>query len=488
MIKRIAGMAAVSAVLCCVVAAQASRPVPDANGSGEAVQQLTLQPAAEEVTYEQPQEITSAAAAGVSDVLKPSAEYGAIVPYPAAIVGWKADGTAVYRYAVADAQGEQLTSAGYTAAKRVLCGKQTVWMLTGTAADGSAQTTCAAADGSWVLGPFSESITVMEDAICRQMPDSTTVIYSGSGTLRGTVKGAVSSCTDGVLVSYAVSTEGTVWYLYDADDLTELSEVKANQIGAFSGGYATIQVSEGQWGAVDTSGIITLYNRVTWADEMCNGYALAQDENGKYGVVSASGETSIEFSYIKGKRCSEKEALYQLWTSETECVVMNTSWKNKKMALPKDLDGQELKALPDNYFSYTNEDGCSVIFDDLKSVSLEGEAAFYPQDDMLICATQDGYQIFDPDPDNETASELYPYTYLAPTEDAAEQDTDFSIVDPETGLQGIANTDGKLVLQPVYDSISSTGSGYYIAVQDGWSGVVDKNGTWLVHVRLSGVQ
>ena len=165
--------------------------------------------------------------------------------------------------------------------------------------------------------------------------------------------------------------------------------------------------------------------------------------------------------------------------------MVSVGWKNKKLVLPSDVKGQELTPLPDNYFAYTNAAGHSVIFDDLKSIELEGEAVFYQQNGKLIGAMSEGYQIFDLD--EETLSGLRTYAYMACDTEAAEKDGYFTIVNPVTGLQGIGNTKAKTVLRAGYDSIESVGGGYFTAVQNGWTGIIDSHGTWMLRTQLTGV-
>ena len=487
MIKRIAGMAAVSAVLCGAIALCAPALTTKETQSKETEEpQMTLQPALEDITYTIPEQISADLAGGALDVLHPADDYQKIFPYAAKVVGWKEDGTPVYRYAIADAAGEQVTNEIYTQAQRALCGNKNVWLLTGTASDGSTQMTGAADDGSWVIGPIGGTISVKDGCILQQLTgESVTTVYTGSGECLGSVMGTVESCADGVLVSQREQDGKKTWYFYDASTLKLLTQVDALQVGTFSGGSATVQISESQWGAVNKNGVITLFNRISWADDVCNGYVLAKNTDGKFGVVDATGKIIVDFTYINGKHCSETDALYQLWTEKDSCVVISTGWKNKKMVLPSDVKGQELVPLPDNYFAYTNAEGHTVIFDDLKSMELEGEAVFYEQNNKLIGAMSEGYQIFDLE--EETLSGLRAYDYVASDSESAQTDNYFTIANPTTGLQGIGNTKAKTILRAGYNSIESVGGGYFAAVQNEWTGIIDSHGKWVVRTQLSGV-
>lgn len=487
MIKRIAGMLAISAVLCAAIAAQ---PVPAPQDTGSAQEEepipAELVPDTDTVEYKAAEpEIGAVRAIGLKDTLTPASDYEQIFPYAAAIAGWKQDGTAVYRYALADEAGEQITNPVYTAVKREICGETAVWMLESDTAEDGVQVSCAAEDGSWVIGPVYGSITVADGYILVQRsgtPD--TKVYS-NGTLLGTMAGTMVSCSDGILVSRKTTDQSDIWHIYDADDMQELSTLTAYQIGAFSDGYATIQTAENQWAIVDTKGVITPFTDAAWMDEVCNGYVLVKDTEGKFGVAEVSGKEAVAFEYMDGTHCSEDYPLYQLWKSETECVVISAT-KGQKLQLPEDLQAQKLLALPNDYFSYVNADGCSVIFDDLKSVVLDSEMQFYQQGNTLVCVTEDGYQLFQLE--DGTAGKLISYQYTPSEQNADSSMGQFTITNPATGLQGIGNTRGRMVLRPKYDSICCAGGSYYMAVQDEWSGIVDSNGRWLVRTRLSGVK
>ena len=55
--------------------------------------------------------------------------------------------------------------------------------------------------------------------------------------------------------------------------------------------------------------------------------------------------------------------------------------------------------------------------------------------------------------------------------------------DPETGRQGIMADSGKFVLQPIYHEINVITDGYYQVRTAQFTGVVDKNGEWIVKLR-----
>lgn len=487
MIKRIAGMLAISAVLCAAIAAQPA-PVPEDTGSAQETEPIPaeLVPSPETVEYETAQtEISAARDIGLKDTLTPASDYERIFPYAAEIVGWKQDGTAVYRYALADEAGEQITNPVYTAVKRETCGETAVWMLESTTEEEGVQVSCAAEDGSWVIGPVYGSIDVVDAYILVQRSDIPDTKVYRDGKLLGTMAGNMVSCSDGIFVSRKTTEQSDIWHIYKAEDLEELTTLTAYQIGAFSNGYATMQTAENQWAVVDTEGVITPFSDAVWMDEVCNGYVLVKNTEGKFGVAQVSGKEAVAFVYIDGTHCSEDYPLYQLWESETECMVISAN-KGQKLELPEDLQAQKLVALPDNYFSYLNAEGCSVIFDDLKQIALDGEMQFYEQGNALICAAEDGYQLFQLS--DGSASKHIAYRYTPSEQNADSNMEQFTITDPATGLQGIGTIRGRMMLRPEYDSICCVGGSYGMAIQDGWSGIVDSNGRWLVRTRLSGVK
>lgn len=482
MVKRAAGMLAISAVLCGIVAAQAPEPVLQDTGSAQenSVSQQLI-PTDEPVAFAMPEQAVGIVyGAGLQSVFVPASDYGQVFPYAAKIVGWKDDGTAVYRYALADAAGELVTDAVYNDAQRLDCGDSFAWLLTDT----EGRLFCVAQDGSWAIGPVAGEITAQDDTIFVHRADGVlTDVYNLEGKNMGAVHGSVTSCTDGVIVSKEETEEGTIWYVSDGTNVALLAQQQAVRIGPFSDGYAAIQISDTQWGFIDTSGEITQVE-AAWLDDVCEGYALAQDQAGAYGIVHVSGEVVEDFVYTDGTLCGEEHPLYQLWQEDESVVISATN--GQKLDLPENLGCQSLNGLPDDYFSYVDsEEECTVIFDDLKSVALESYAIFYQQDDYLIAMQKDSYQIFDLK--DGKAGRSIAYRYIAPQTSAGLDETVFTIADTKTGLQGIGNTQGRMVLHPVYDSISSVGGSYYMAIQDGWSGIVDSRGRWIVRTQLSGV-
>lgn len=482
--KRAAVMAGISAVLCAVTAVFGQQNMPQDTGSAPESKPavIELKPNTEKVVFEVQEPVGVPRALGMKDSLTPASDYGQILPYAASIIGWKQDGTPVYRYALADSAGELVTNAVYSSVERNVCEDQLIWVLTEQTEEGT-RVSCAAHDGSWLLGPFEGNITVNESCILVQRTGgSVTTVYSSDGKIVGQVNGEVSSCSDGIVVSRD-STNPNIWYISDVDSAETRATLEATKVGAFSNGTATVQLTETEWGFVDEDGNITPVDAV-WMDESCSGYALAKDAEGKFGVLSSSGKTAAEFVYLNGVQCGEELPLYQLWETEDTCIVLSAA-TGQKLMLPKDLHAQPLTALPESYFAYTNADGNTVVFDDLESFDLEGKASFYQQDDRWVIAVlEDGYQIFDLK--ESKMGKLCPYVYTVPQEQAAYQDSAFTITDPVTGLQGIGNVKGRIVLEPKYDSIVSADGSYFMAVSGCWSGIVDSNGDWIVRTMLLG--
>lgn len=483
--KRAAGIAVVSALLCGLVAWQAPDEAPPETGSApDTAIAAELEPTVERVVFQAEQPVGTVRTGELKDTFMPASDYDSIFPYAAAIVGWKQDGTPVYRYALADAAGELITNPVYTSVERKACGDGFVWLLHDTK-DGTARTACAAQDGSWAIGPFVGDVTVEDAYIFVKRTDSdVTLVYSSSGKVIGQINGEIVSCTDGVLVSRRAGETETTWYLSSGETAKQITSFSALSVSAFSGGSASVQFSDTEWGLVDAEGTVTDTDAV-WLDAVYDGYVLAQDSAGLYGVLDTSGDIAIPFSYIRGVHCGENHPLYQLWEDDETCEVISAA-KGQKLALPKDLNAQQLTVLPNDYFAYTDEDGDTVIFDDLKQVALDGQATFYRQGEFLIAVEQDGYQIFSME-DTKAGALISAYQYVAPEQEAAAADDVFTVVDPDTGLQGIGSTKGRLVLRAEYDSIYSVDGTYFAAVRDGWSGIVDSSGNWVVCTQLAGV-
>lgn len=488
--KRAAVMAVVSALICGVVASQAPDSVPQ-NAKEPAAEEkpviAQLAPDTQEISYQTAESVGIARAIGVKDTLVPSSDYGEVMPYPAEVTGWKADGTPVYRYALADSSGELITEAVYTSVLRKQCGSSLVWLMTSEAEDGSARVSCAAQNGSWILGPFDGSITVEDDRIFvqRATDSAVTTVYNSSGKIEGQIAGTMQSYSGDIIVSSAKKDGATVWYLNQWDTLTEVASLDAVYVGAFSDESATVQLTETEWGFVDEKGTVTK-TEAAWLDECYDGYALAKSADGKYGVLDDSGKEIADMKYAKGVLCGLEQPIYQLWEDDETCIVLSAS-SGQKLALPDDLHAQQLMPLPSTYFAYTNESGNTVVFDDLDSAELEGSVQFHPQGrNVLLSAGENSYQLIDLK--EGKAGKVHPYRYVAPSQEEAYGDAVFTIADPDTGLCGIANNRGRIVLDPAYDSIYSIDGSYFAAVQGSWSGIVDSNGDWIVRTQLTGIK
>lgn len=489
MFKRAVGMMIVSLALCGMVALLTVNYVPQEqeDGSAEQTTAIILQPETDGIVPEA-QENIGFVRSDLQDVLTASSEYGTIFPYPAKVIGWKEDGTPVFRYAMADSGGQQITNAVYQSIERQICGEQAIWILE-REENGAKRVSCAAQDGSWTLGPYDGSITIYGDKIFVRRTENAavTTVYNNKGKILGQVAGIPTACDDGVIVSYVRTEEQTAWNFYDAeDDLKQTGTLEAVSVGKFSDGHAVVQLKDDVWGFTDTEGSVVKTDAVQLEDCL-EGCSLAKDKDGKYGVLDVSGEEVIPFDYIKGTVCSEEVALYQLWKTEDKCVVIHAT-DGQKLHLPSNLNAQQLIPLPKNYFTYSDEENQqTIVFDDLDTMEFEPNTTFYRQGKkVLVAASEDCYQILSIADGEVSKKRAYRYV---PQEDTASQlDTVFTIEDTETGAQGIANTRGRVVLAPIYDSIRSVDGSYYEAVQDGWAGIVDANGEWIIRTRLTGME
>ena len=479
MIKRAAGMIVASALLCGAVAAVTTNDVP--HPEEDVITQL--KPNTEEISYTIQQSIGVPRTIGIKDGLTPATDYGQIFPYAAGLIGWDAEGEPMYRYALADSAGECITTPVYTSVERMNCQNNLIWVMHEQGENGADRVSCAAQDGSWMLGPFDGTIRVMDTNIFLERKDSThTIVYDSNGKIIGQVAGRVTSCSDGIIVSY----EGTSgpWHISSASTAKEFAVVQAKHVGRFFNDSATVQITDTLWGFCDKKGKITT-TTASWIEDCYAGYALAKDANKRYGVLSTSGKEIAPYEYVNGVHCSDTLPIYQLWTDEQECMVLSAK-SNQKLMLPEDLQAQTLIALPENHFAYVNENGNTSIFDDLNDTELTGNAGFYQQGRYIVAAYDEGCQLFSMD--QNKAGKLLDYNYILPPHEAGHEDTVFTAEDPATGLQGIADTNGKLVLDMEYDRIFSIDGSYFFAVQNGWSGIVDANGDWIVRTFLTGMQ
>ena len=483
MIKRAAGMVAASALLCGAIAITTSNGmIPINTSSQEAPVILELKPDTEGISYTTKQPIGILRVGGLQDTFTPATDYGQIFPCAVNIVGWDEQGMPIYRYALADSSGEWITNPVYTSVERMSCQGKLIWVLHERTQNGSERVSCVGQNGSWQLGPFDGTITIEDNCIfVRKTDNNVTMVFNSKGKIVGQVPGTVTSCNDGIIIS-CEGAEKNTWHISNASSAKKLATVTAKHVGRFSSGNATVQISDTQWGFVDKNGTITT-TTATWIDECYDGYALAKNGN-LFGIIDVSGNVVGTYEYVKGTHCSDELPIYQLWKNKEECMVFHAPSKQKLM-LPKDLHAQPLVALPENHFAYIDENNKTVIFDDLENMELEDKATFYQQEDFVIAVMENGYQLFDLD-DNKIGK-LHTYQYVVPQQPAAQEDSVFTVTNPETGLQGIANTSGKIVLDAEYDSIFSIDGSYFAAVQNSWSGIVDSNGEWIVRTLLTGV-
>ncbi|MGN1031677.1 MAG: WG repeat-containing protein [Butyricicoccaceae bacterium] len=462
----------ISAGLLCALLLCGCHSQQQADGSGEYqfrgkdTPELTL----EQDEQEQYGEVYDA------DVLEASEDYGMLLPYHQTVV--QTDGSTVERWALSDREGNLITAACYDSAQLEKQAKKPIYVL--TAGEGkSAQTTCAALDGSWVIGPFYGSAEVTEDAlITREYTKDGT--FSGSGVYDATgeqllhTENEILFCQDETILCRE-SKNTFVWLKLDGTPITSFT---AKEAEAPENGFILAKGSGG-YGIVDENGawaVPPVYQKLTGR---CGVYVVAQDESGKYGILRTDGKVIKEFEYDRIQLCGDSDPLYQLW-KEDACTVINAE-NGKRYALPSGVTTEEIFALRETGHAVKMADR-TIVFDDIASFEMEDVSELYEVGEKTVIAHADnGFYLIDME--NSGKSDLFPYRYCEPQLTDAHAAGTFTISDPETGRQGIMNESGKLILEPVYSEVNVITDGYYQVRTAQFTGVVDKNGDWIVKLR-----
>ena len=443
---------------------------------GSAEYQLTINSMPEMAQTETEQYTRSAAA--YQDTLRASEEYGMLLPYKQLIV--QADGSTVERYALADQNGAIVTDAVYDSVSVETAGKYELYVL--TQKQGSqAQTTCAALDGSWVIGPFYGSAEMTESGIITRE-------YTNKGSWRGShlfdangetvvkTEDEILFCQDGTMLCRKAGKEEE--YVWQKLDGTLLTSFRAEEVGAPEDGYV-IARDESGFGVLDESGEWVIAPVYQSLEGRFGSYLIAQNADGKYGILRIDGKTIQEFEYTKIQLCDNTAPLYQLWT-EDKSIVVNAA-NGKRYAIPSGITTQEIVGLQQTGHAVQTED-MAIVFDDIASFELKNVSALHEIGRKTVVAQAED-ALYLVHLDSSAKSEAIPYVYCEPEITDALQSNTFTVRDPETGRQGIMADSGKFVLQPIYHEINVITDGYYQVRTAQFTGVVDKNGEWIVKLR-----
>lgn len=376
-------------------------------------------------------------------------------------------------YAAAGAEGTPVTDAQYDRVKVLTADTRKIWVFYR-----GKQFTCLSEEGDVLLEGKGGTISLLEDSyLVWKKPNGISVVFAPNGTQLTRVRGEVTSATGGVLVSQSKKN----WYLTNTETWvsTKVSHVKS--IGAFYKGYASVQLYKGAWGIMDDKGDVISLTDVSWLDQVCGGYILAKNQAGLYGVLTVAGEQAIPFTYAEANHCGDDTPIYQFWMADGTCTVRNVK-TDQSIRLPRKFDGEELTAWPHNYFSFTEADGTIVLFDDLGTMELSAGTKLkeWDEDTLVACDGATTALVY---LDNGTMTKQQDGIYVK-NNGISRGETDYlTISDPETGLQGIWNTEGKQVLDAEYDWIRPVGNGLFSAKKSGGCGLVDSKGKWTVYMK-----
>lgn len=373
------------------------------------------------------------------------------------------------RYALANQDMAPVTDAIYDQVEMLPVESGILWALYE-----DEQVTCVSETGELIVPPTSGTLKLLDEQyLSCTKPDGTTEIYLTDGSLAVTLDGKPHSCQNGVLVSK--NTDGT-WSLTDTSSWNSVTVSDIRRIGAFADGFAIVKLSAHSWGLIDETGEITRTPDVVHLWDVCSGYILAKDSSGAYGVLNTDGATVLPFEYSRAQVCSNDLPIYQLWTSDGECIVRNVKSK-QSIRLPSEFDGQELTVWTNHYYSFVSDKGTLILFDDLGKMEFPRGTVLYQQNDNLMIACN-GANTSIVRLNDGTKTKPLGGIYL-PTDGLTDPDRSYSVLeDSQTGLQGIYDSNGKLVVDMEYDWIRPTGNELFAAEQDNLCGLIDSRGRW----------
>ncbi len=376
-------------------------------------------------------------------------------------------------YAAADSSGIPVTDTIYDRVKALPTEEKTIWIFY----RGEEQT-CISDQGVVLLERTGGTISLCgETYLVWKAEDGTSEVFALDGTLLAALDGKVKSCDGGILVSKGQD----VWYLTDTKTWVTKEVSGVENVTPFYKGCATVQISKKSWGLIDEEGSITVLSDISWMDRVRGNYILAKNESEAYGVVTTEGKEAVPFSYVDAQACSEDVPIYQLWTEDGNCSVRNVK-TDQTIRLPDSFDGEALTIWPDNYFSFTQDDGTIVLFDDLGTIELDvgTELTMHHSEDVLVAC--DGETVTLISLNDGTMTKKQDGIYVK-NKGMSKGQTDYlTVSDPETGLQGIWDTNGREILPMEYDQICATGNGLFAAKQGDGCGLVNSKGKWTVYM------
>lgn len=463
--KKLVSAGILCAALLCGCGAQ-----QQADGSAEYQLKISSLPQAAQIQTEQ----YTREAAAYQGTLRASEHYEMLLPYRQMIV--QKDGSAAARYALADKNGEIVTDAVYDDVDVKYAGKNSVYIL-----KQGKKFTCAAMDGSWVIGPFYGSIEVTENGIVTQERTKQggwkySHLFGFDGEPVFKTQDEILFCRDETLLCRMNGKKNR--YLWCKTDGTPITEFEAQEVGAPEDGYVIAKGTNG-YGVLDQDGVWAVEPIYQSLSGRCGRYLAAQKE-GAFGILEIGAEKPVkEFEYTKIQLCDSTNPLYQLWSDE-ESIVVNAA-NGKRYAVPSEITSEEIVGLRQSGHTVQTDKG-TVVFDDIVSFEIKGASSLYEIGKNTV-AVQSDHELRLIRLGDSYKSEALPYVYCEPEITEALKNGDFTVMDPKTGRQGILSASGKLVLEPVYHEANVIADGYYQVQTAQFTGVVDKSGKWIVKLR-----
>jgi hypothetical protein len=372
-------------------------------------------------------------------------------------------------YALANQDAIPVTDAIYDRVEMLSTESEILWVLYT-----DDQFTCVSETGDLIIPPTEGTVKLLDEQyLSCTASNGTTDIYLTNGKLVMQLDGKPHSCQDGILVA---KNNDDTWSLTDTSSWQSVTVSNIRRIGSFSNGFAIVKISAHNWGVIDTAGEITRIPNVTRLWNVCDGYILAKNNQNSYGVISIDGTVVLPFEYRRANICSDELPIYQLWTYDGNCVVRNVKSK-QSIRLPDEFNGEKLTAWSNHYYSFLTKDETLILFDDLGKLEFSSSSILYQQNENLMVACENSeFSIIRLEQGTQTKSINGRYL---PSDGISDPAQSYLIAeDSQTGLQGVYDSSGKLMLDMEYDWIRPVSDNLFAVEQDNLCGLIDSRGRW----------
>lgn len=378
-----------------------------------------------------------------------------------------------------DISGAVLVYPVYTSVDRLFYGEASsefVYAMTEADINGGSSVTLTSPDGSMVSGPYHNT-TVADIYADEGVGYATLQNNDVYGLLRldGTLLldityEQVSRLSEGLV---AVKSQGVYAYLNATGDPHLFGPYQ--EAGAFSEGKAVV-CSDDLWGVIDHSGLWLLPPSYDSALDF-DGGVCAVKTGDLWGLIDETGAAIFPYNYVSITKLEPQ--VYSLTRIDPENPEQYMTFFYDTVTRKVIQDTPSLSYLAEGIWLNTYDDRIELSLERTgEVVSLVGaQWVTWVDDGLLEVGLQDMaglYKIgqgFLVQPDQYKIQRFYAQDAL--------------IVVGDDRLQGVYNTAGREILPCEYMWIQPLGDSRYGVCQGNSSGVVDKNGDWLLQLTIS---